>query len=156
MTAIVNEGCASVTLDSTYLNVDNQTVTLYTTFNCKDEYETNIDINATEIVVTPALLELDADVLEDGIYNFKLEITQQDGTKVIESKCKLVNCNMNCMMVDIFKDIDNEDSRVKALAFHALLAAEDCGACSCADLCTLYEATGLINCHTDVTGCGCS
>lgn len=156
MTVIVNEGCVSVTLGSTYLNFDNQNVVLLTTFNCKDEYETNIDVSATEIVVTSESLMLDGDVLADGVYNFKLKITQQDGTKVIESICKLVNCNMNCMMLDIFKDMENDENRLKALLFHALLAAEDCGACSCADLCTLYEATGLINCNTNVTGCGCS
>lgn len=157
MTITVSEDCMTVTLDSTYLAVDNQQVELTVIKNCSTEYEVAIDVTEEEIIINNERLGLAADEpIEDGVYNFRLKITQNEGATVEESICKFINCGSDCLMVSVFNNIGkDEDCTAKAMAYYALKLADQCSGCSCADLCTLYAATGLIP-SVDVNGCGCS
>jgi hypothetical protein len=97
-----------------------------------------------------------SDVFPDGVYQFKFKITQEDGTKVEDSICKFINCASDCLMTSIFTNIGTDpECTIKALAYFALTIADECPGCSCADLCALYNATGL-NPSTNDSGCGCS
>lgn len=159
MTAVIANDCANVTLDSDYFSSDNQSVTLKITYNCGTEYSIVVDVNDTEIVVTPSYIDQDdLTVLPDGVYYFELTVIQDNATEVVESACRYVNCSTTCLMLDTFKSmaLGDEDATIRALSFYALTAANGCTSCACSDLCTLYNATQIDNCSTNVKPCGCS
>lgn len=158
MTITINEDCTGVTIDSTYFDVDNVSVTLTVTYNCDEEYIINVDSDETEVLVDQEALGLEGDTLDDGVYYFELTIVQEDSTTVVESGCRFINCSATCLMLDTFKAMaeGDEDATIRALSFYALDKANGCTSCACSDLCLLYNATQLDNCTTNVTNCGCS
>ena len=157
MTTTIAEGCASILIESDYFNTDNQSVTLNITTNCNEEYVHDILVTDTDITVDPSLVDSEEDSLTDGIYYLVLTIIQEDGTEVVESKCVLVNCNMACDMLDtaVLASQGDCEALTRLLAYKALILAQNCTSCACADLCTLYKATKLIDCHV-TKPCGCS
>lgn len=158
MTITISPTCESVTLVSDNFDITNQLVKLTVTVNCEEEYLIDVDPEATEIVVDNEALGLDGDTLDDGVYYFELKITQEDSTIVTESLCRFINCETTCLMLDSFKAMaeGDEEATIRALAFYALDKANGCVSCACSDLCTLYKATELDNCTTNVSTCGCS
>lgn len=161
MTLTIGTNCSEFNITSTYLSTNNQSVTLNVTMNCETEWELPVEVEVTTIVVSPEDLEM-LNVISDGVYNIKLTIIQQDGTQIIESVCKFVNCVSNCLMLDSFLAAANGDEAaiLRVLAYHALVASDGCTSCACADLCELYKLSQLEDCVTtttvDVSGCGCS
>lgn len=159
MTIVIGNDCVDATITSTYFNSLNQSVSLSVTTNCTEEYIVVADPADTEIVVDQAALGLEGDNLSDGVYYFKLTIVQENGDIVIESACKFVDCVTTCLMKDTMLAAANkdDDALIRALAYHALVAASDCTSCACADLCTLYT-TATSNCDSNDTtnSCGCS
>lgn len=159
MTIVINDNCESITVDSVYLVDTNQSASLRIQTNCEEEYLVDIDTDDTEISITPTTINMpDLDVLPDGVYLFELTTVDEDGVINIERKCKLVNCGLNCLMIDAFKGMaaGNSEDTVKSLAYYALLNSEGCSECSCDDLCLLYNTTKLAQCSIYATGCGCS
>jgi len=156
MTATTSDTCEEVVLASDYFDSNNLSVSLLVKYNCDVEYEIEIDVDNTEITVTPTLLELTDEVLADGIYYFELTITQSNSAVITESICKFVNCSYTCSMLDVFKDLeDNEENIIRALSFYALTLSEGCTSCQCTDLCTIYNNTLEEDCE-DVKPCGCT
>jgi len=160
MTAVINESCESITIDSTNFAVDNQSVTLYLKYNCTKEYVVDISTALTEYVILPASVEM-TDFMSDGIYGLTLKIVQEDGTVINETLCKVVDCVSSCTLVESFKNIGYSCSEclIQALAFNALKVAEDCTTCDCQTLCTLYDTVYPKDCKTITTNastCGCS
>lgn len=152
MTITIAEDFMDVTLTSTNLDSTNQSVQLTVTFNCDDEYESTIDVDDEEIIITNELFSLPTDeTLADGVYYFVLKIVQEDGDEITETGCKFVNQFSTCLMLDTFTKASqgDADAVVRAMAFHALVAADGCVSCACSDLCLLYNATKLINCSND-------
>jgi len=151
MTTTIAEACASILIESDYFSPDNQSVTLNVTVNCDKEYVDDIDVTDEDITLTPDFFD------SDGVYYLVLKFIQEDGTEVIESKCVLVNCNMACDMLDTAVAASNGDCEAltRLLAYKALILAQNCTSCACSDLCALYKATKLIDCHV-VKPCGCS
>lgn len=158
MTTTITEDCSNVTITSTYFNPSNLSVTLKVTYNCTTEYSISINEEDTNIVVTPDMLSIDADALPDGVYYFEVKFIQSNSTEVIEASCRFVNCSTTCLMLDNFKNavLGDEDATIRALSFYALSVADGCTSCACSDLCTLYNATQLDLCSTNVKPCGCS
>lgn len=163
-TTIQNE-CDYITASSSYFNTGNISVALVVTTNCKEQYSITVAANnVAAITINPAVLGLDLDALSDGVYNISFEIVQSGGTTVTESVCLLVNCTLNCLMLDTYKlaATGDEDAIIRSISFDALLASVNCTSCSCSDLCTLYSAALLENCSLPLTcstcnaGCGCS
>lgn len=155
MTITINEDCTGVLINSDYFDPTNQSMTLAITQNCDAEYEVDVDVELGEYTVTPEDVDT-TEFVPDGVYRFVLTTVQEDGTTVEESKCIFVNCTSACLMTEAFLNVGNDiDCTIKAMAYHALVAAADCPGCTCQDLCTLYNATGL-NGTTDATSCGCS
>jgi hypothetical protein len=155
MTAVVNTDCESITLDSTYLSGTNQSVTLDVKINCTQEYTIDVSVSATDYTLLPATIEQE-DVISDGVYQFVFTIIQSDGTKIEETLNKFVNCGSDCLMVETFKSaLTNQDCLVKAMAYYALIVAEECTACTYEDMCALYNATGLTT-NYNANDCGCS
>lgn len=156
MTATINSNCASVLIDSDYLAGTNQSVTLDITVQCLEEYQVSIDVADTDYTLLPATIG-QTDVISDGVYKFVLTTVQSDGTEIVESIIKVVNCGLNCLMTNTFANIGTDDTCTeKALAFYALLLADGCDECSYTDICTLYNATGLNPNYNDDNGCNCS
>jgi hypothetical protein len=152
MTYTINSDCSIISLDSTYLSPDNQVVNLFWDKNCSGTLgKISVNTSASLIQVDPADLNESA-TFSDGVYYFKISITQEDGTVVEESLCRFVNCNSSCLMLPIYKLTDLA-SVIKQLAFEALLASADCTSCSCTDLCALYNNTGLTVIPNDDCGC---
>jgi hypothetical protein len=158
MTTTVHANCENILVESDYLDSENLSVSLSITINCDTEYVIVVDIEDTDITIDPDALGLDQEALSDGVYYLKLTVTQDDSTIVEESTCLLVNCSMTCQMLDVFTAMANgsTDNTVAALSYYALITAAGCTSCACSDLCTLYEATQLIECDSNVTSCGCS
>jgi hypothetical protein len=158
MTYITHPTCDNIILESTYLDPANISVSLAVTFNCDTEYAITVPPEDADITVDPTALGLDQDALTDGVYYLKLTVVQDDSTVVEESVCVLVNCSMTCQMLDVFTAMSTGDTEntIAALSYYALVTAAGCTSCACSDLCTLYEATQLIECDSNVTTCGCS
>lgn len=152
MTYTINSDCTSISITSTYLSPVNQTVNLFWDKNCSGSLnKISINTSASIIQLDPTDLS-QADTFSDGVYYFKLSIIQEDGSTVEESLCRFINCQSSCLMLPTYKLIDHE-SIVKQLAFEALLASNLCTSCTCSDLCTLYNNTGLIPTINDDCGC---
>lgn len=158
MTAVIHATCDNIVVDSDYLDPDNLSVSLSVTINCDTEYIITADVSDTDITVDPTALGIDQDALSDGVYYLVLTVTQSDSTVVTESLCTVVNCSMTCGMLDTFTALSagDTDSAIAAMSYYALVTANGCTSCACSDLCTLYEATQLIECDSNVTTCGCS
>ena len=153
MTYAINSDCSIITLNSDYLSVSNQLVNLFWDKNCSGTVgKISVNTSASLIQVDPADLGEGA-TFSDGVYYFKISVTQEDGSIVEESLCKFVNCNSSCLMLPVYKLTDMESLR-KQISFEGLLAANDCVKCSCADFCTLYSNTGLTT--IDNNDCGCN
>jgi len=152
MTLTVNSDCTSISILSDNLSATNQTVNLFWSKNCSTT-TSKISISTAASVVQLAPEDLDsADTFSDGVYYFKLVITQEDGTTVEESICRFVNCASSCLMLPVYKLTDSA-SILKQLAFEALLASTNCTSCTCADLCMFYTNTGLTTIANDDCGC---
>lgn len=155
--------CANISITSDYLTVTNQLVKLTVKLNCGDEYIINYEPEDDPLVVEPEDISSDEEVLADGIYYLQLDITQENGDKVTESDCIFMNCVTACLMVDSFKTMSTDkNAAIKAMAYHALIASEDCNSCTCADMCLLYNTATDTTCSSSTTttnastGCGCS
>lgn len=146
--------CANIIIDSTLLNVTNQTVTLEVTKNCAATPVVTKDVSAaaTEITLVPADFN-EEDIISDGIYYFKLTIVDNGGDTTVESLCKFLNCSTTCDLLDVYNGTTKDCDR--AMAYFALLASQDCTNCSCSDLCLLYSIATNDPCE-DVEPCGCS
>lgn len=158
MTTTIHATCDNIVLESDYLDSENLSVTLGVTINCDTEYTIQADVEDTEITIDPDSLGLDQEALTDGVYYLVLTVVQSDSTVVTETACILVNCTLTCQMLDTFTAASSGDDEagIRALSFYALTAAAGCTSCACSDMCTLYDATQLEDCNTDVTTCGCS
>lgn len=156
MTATINEDCSEILIDSDYLDPLNQSVTLTVTLNCTTTYD-DIDIDVAETDYTLDATSLDLEELATGIYTLTLVVVQESGDIVTEVKCVLLNCDLNCDMIDVYTALDsNEENVIKALSYHALVAIADCNSCSCSDWCTLYNTVIEEPCTEDAQPCGCS
>lgn len=151
--------CSDLVITSTNLNLDNQSVTLAIKINCEKEYAINVPVDAEDYTVVPEDIEM-KDFITDGIYGFTLTIVQEDGTTVIETECKFIDCVSSCTMVETFSNPSGcSDCLLKTLAFNALKVAEDCTTCNCNTMCTLFNTVFSKDCvttTTNVTNCGCS
>lgn len=160
MTTVISDDCSTITIDSINLSPLNQSVKLVIKINCLTEYLLDIEVGDSDIIITPTTISLpDAEAIPDGVYLFELTIVKQDSSVVVERKCILVNCGLNCMMLDSFKAMAMGDTieTNKALAYYALISAEGCNECSCDDMCLLFNTTNLTQCNIyATTGCGCS
>lgn len=158
MTTTVHANCENILVESDYLDSENLSVSLSITINCETEYVIAVDVEDTDITIDPGALGIDQEALSDGVYYLELTVTQSDSTVVVESTCLLVNCSMTCQMLDVFTAMaaGNTENAIAALSYYALITAAGCTSCACSDLCTLYEATQLIECDSNVTTCGCS
>lgn len=153
MTYTIASDCSYISLDSDYLVPTNQTVDLFWSKNCGTTLsKISVSPSASVIQLDPTDLG-ETDTFSDGVYYFKVVISNEESETIEESLCKFVNCNSTCLMTPIYKLTDT-DSVLKQLAFEALIAANDCTSCSCSDLCALYIATGLTT--TDNDECGCN
>lgn len=141
--------CATITITSTNLVNTNTSVKLTMQYACDKEWEKTIETSVTSIVLTPTDFDTE-DFVADGIYYFKLEIVNNVGTTITETKCKFINCVTTCKLLDSYKNNDCE----RTMAFFALLASDDCPDCACADLCLLYNIATNNPCE-DVKPCGC-
>ena len=149
----INSNCSIISITSDYLDANNQTVSLFWDKNCSGTVtKIPINVNAPVIQLSPIDLGQSGDVFNDGVYNFKISIVQQNGTKIEESLCKFINCNSSCLMMPTYKLKDHE-SLIKQLSFEALIASKYCTFCTCADVCALYTNTGLITIDNDDCGC---
>ena len=152
MTYTINDDCSVINLNSDYLTATNQTVNLHWIKNCTGAAsKISISVLASSIQLSPSDLE-ETTTFSDGVYYFKLEIVQEDGSMIEESLCRFVNCTSSCLMIPTYKETDLI-SVVKQLAFEALLASNNCTSCSCSDLCLLYNNTGLTDIDNDDCGC---
>ncbi len=152
MTYAINNNCSIITLGSEHLSPDNLSVNLFWDKNCSGNLgKVSINTSAGMIQLDPTDLG-QSDTFSDGVYYFKISVTQENGTIVEESICKFVNCNSTCLMLAVYKLTDSE-SLMKQLSFEALLAANNCPNCGCADFCTLYNNTGLTDIDNDDCGC---
>lgn len=152
MTYTINSDCNIITLDSDYLIPTNQVVNLFWSINCGSTLsKISISPSASMIQLDPSDLG-GGDTFVDGVYYFKISITDEDGGTVEESLCKFVNCASSCLMLPVYKQTDSA-AMIKQLAFEALLASSNCTSCSCTDLCSLYNNTGLTTIDNDDCGC---
>lgn len=166
MTLTTTENCAGITVGSDYYNFNNQSFTLEVTHNCSATYTVEVDLNSLGYTITPESLGLDTEALEDGIYKVLITVVQNDGTVVKESDCVFVNCTTACTLTETFLSTKPNDV-LKSLAYHALVALDDCESCSCEAACQLFTAAtstscGITPCSTTTTygsttsSCGCS
>lgn len=152
MTYTIASDCSSISLDSDYLVPTNLTVDLFWAKNCGTTLsKISVSPSASVIQLDPTDLG-ETETFSDGVYYFKVVISDEDSNTIEESLCKFVNCNSTCAMIDTYTKTDL-DSVIKQLSFEALLAANDCTSCSCTDLCTLYTNTGLTDINNDQCGC---
>lgn len=158
MTLTLNEDCTEVLIASDYQSGDNQTVTLTVTANCGTAYtDIDIDVNEVDYTLLPGALVDAAESFVTGVYTIQLVTVQQDGSTVTELKCLLIDCVLNCTMLETFLDLEgNDENMIKALSYHALTAIADCDTCSCSDWCTLYNTATDQACVEDAQPCGCS
>lgn len=154
MTITINDTFTEVTITSSILTETNASVKLTVSYNCTTEYdELSFDSDVDPLIVTAEDLGLESFV--DGVWGFKLVVVDESDNTLTELKCKFFNQNSSCLMLETYKDIENEDSLIKVLSFEALLIADQCNSCSCDDMCDLYNSTGL-NPNSNVTNCGCT
>lgn len=161
ITATIHPQCDNIIASTSYFDVDNISSTLTIKTNCKEEYFITLATTDTSITIIPDIVNSTNSSLPDGVYGLTFEIIQSDGTKVVDSKCLLVNCTLTCLMQDTYQlaAFGDETAIISSLAFSALLASSECGSCSCADICLLYNSSLLNTCAnttTNATGCGCS
>lgn len=156
MTLSLNDTCDQLVITSDYQDPANQSVTLTVTANCTTTYDAiEVSVDDASYTLTPDSLSLTDFVV--GVYTIQLVTIQEDGTSITELKCILIDCDLNCTMLDTFLDLtDNEENLVKALSYHALSAIADCDTCTCSDWCTLYNTATNQTCVTNAEPCGCS
>lgn len=161
MTTEIQENCAGIVATSEILNPSNQTQTITVTHNCSTTYDAldydDLEAEGDSFLINPEALGLDSESLADGVYHILVEITDEDGNIASESKCVLVDCSLSCDMIDTFTALNTDpENIVKALSYHALkIADSSCEACSCTDMCTLYNAATETDCE-DNAPCGCN
>lgn len=156
LTLTLSDDCTELVIESEYQADDNQSVTLTVTLNCTTTYD-DIDIDVEDADYTLDADSLELDELEDGVYTIKVVTVDVNGEVYTEIQCILIDCGLDCDMLDVYQDITDEDNIVKALSYHALKAMEACAPCTCADWCTLYNvATGIDDCVENDSSCGCS
>lgn len=150
MTYLINDSCTIVTLGSDYLSPSNQSVNLFWSKNCGTVSKISINPLAGMIQLSPEDLG-QTEKFSDGVYYFKISVTDGEGGMAEESLCKFINCNSTCLMLDKYKD---ETQFSKVMSFEALLASDNCIKCECSTLCMLYNNTGLNDTEND-SDCGC-
>jgi hypothetical protein len=108
----------------------------------------------------------------DGIYGFKVKITDKNGNTTEIENCYFFDVLMKCKVAAKAEYIleDNTDEYSKNLAkdlliaHYALVNSSNCGGCNCIELCSLYKnlelvlSNGNTNFNNQIieTDCGCS
>lgn len=146
MTALINNYCSILTIDTLNWNTENQNISLEITVDDSDTYFLAIDTDNEDPYEITAE-DLDIEELPAGIYFLKLMITQSNGNSITETVCLPVLCKLQCELNPLYVDIKNFN---KIIAFEALKASTGCFDCSCSTMLKLY---GIIN--PNITDCGC-
>jgi hypothetical protein len=108
----------------------------------------------------------------DGVYGFKVKITDKNGSTTEIENCFFLDCLTKCKVAAKAEFIleSNIDEYSKNLAkdlhvaHYALINSSNCGGCNCVELCELYKhlqgilANGNTNFNNKIieTDCGCN
>lgn len=159
-------GCNSIDIvDDLLVNylddAEGRTLTLEFYSNCCSTSSNTITLTEDDIDVnTYSFLPdtLGLTVFTDGVYNFKLRLTESNGSYEEHVACAVVMCNLECDVLAYLvlhpKDI------VMSNLLETLRLATSCDDCACEIVCDAYKTIiSLIkksNIETNVsTDCGC-
>lgn len=139
-------------------------------FDSFDKGFSNALLSITDsIIVAPQMFGITRFV--DGVYGFKVKITDKNGSTTEIENCFFLDCLTKCKVAASAEYIleSNLDEYSKNLAkdlhvaHYALINASNCGGCNCVELCELYKhlqgilANGNTNFNNKIieTDCGC-
>ena len=106
MTLQINDDCTALHIVPTYWSADNQSIAFTFTINCGTALDTiTEDVTSNEFTYTPE--DLGLTTFTPGIYQLRVDVVQQDGTKITEIGCVLVDCDLNCNIVELTTDLTN-------------------------------------------------
>lgn len=160
MTITKDTGCTEITITDDYLEDfrtstnDVTAVTLYYSVNGEDEvtYEVEVtDITTNTMVLDIAFFGQTAETLTDGIYCFRMVVTQ--GTDEITlTNSVLVDCGLVCTLAEYIWNYPTKQLHAK---YEAIKFYQQCNSCDCDTVYSLYQDL-LIDLDITINqDCGC-
>ncbi len=169
---IIKTSCENLTIKSELLDISEGKViteiVLKSKLNCSltqssvtlTSLKDTIVVDTLIIPATSFYNDVTKTVYCDGVYNFELSVTYQNGEtdvlyKGIETKCVFVDCLTKCKVTQKYESSQNRNI---IYYYFALITSNDCDNCTCTDLCSIYNELKLLLNDTNTTseGCGCS
>jgi hypothetical protein len=86
------------------------------------------------LVISPAIIDEDAEVFPDGIYSVIIRITKLDSSYTEEEQCLPLLCSLKCVLAET----EFSENTNLHLAYFTLVNGAGCP-CACDKMCELYE-----------------
>ncbi len=165
MTILVASDCTSITLKSDLLsdylgNSTNRTLVMESYVDCCTTNTISVtivagDITVDEITIDPTIYG--STVYKNGIYYFKLTLTESSGSSESESNCAPLICDLKCLVAAASAE---QPTSMIYKYYNSLALMLSCDYCNCEIACTTYKLIlselKTSNSSINVSDCGCS